>query len=96
MTIPAGNTGLEPTKTSFFQTLNINTKITKGTVEILKDEPVIKAGDRVLFVASDPAVNYFIFNCNYILLLFPPGWFIRSNFVGNVGNQAIFLRNGNC
>jgi|UniRef100_A0A7S4LCB5 large subunit ribosomal protein LP0 len=47
VTIPAGNTGLEPTKTSFFQTLNINTKITKGTVEILKDEPVIKAGDRV-------------------------------------------------
>eukprot|EP00996_Jenningsia_fusiforme_P001739 NODE_2601_length_1158_cov_443.724977_g2379_i0.p1 GENE.NODE_2601_length_1158_cov_443.724977_g2379_i0~~NODE_2601_length_1158_cov_443.724977_g2379_i0.p1 ORF type:complete len:339 (-),score=83.61 NODE_2601_length_1158_cov_443.724977_g2379_i0:88-1104(-) len=45
--VPAGNTGLEPTKTSFFQALNINTKITKGTVEILKDEKVIVAGDRV-------------------------------------------------
>jgi len=45
--VPAGNTGLEPTKTSFFQALNINTKITKGTVEILKDESVIKAGTRV-------------------------------------------------
>ena len=47
MTVPAGNTGLEPTKTSFFQALNINTKITKGTVEILKDEHIIKAGDKV-------------------------------------------------
>jgi len=45
--IPPGNTGLEPTKTQFFQALNINTKITKGTVEILKDEPILKAGDKV-------------------------------------------------
>jgi len=45
--VPAGNTGLEPTKTSFFQALNINTKITKGTVEILKDEHVVKQGEKV-------------------------------------------------
>jgi len=45
--VPAGNTGLEPTKTSFFQALNIGTKITKGTVEILKDEKVIKKGEKV-------------------------------------------------
>jgi large subunit ribosomal protein LP0 len=45
--IPPGNTGLEPTKTQFFQALNINTKITKGTVEILKDEPILTKGDRV-------------------------------------------------
>jgi large subunit ribosomal protein LP0 len=45
--VPAGNTGLEPTKTSFFQALNIGTKITKGTVEILKDELVVKQGEKV-------------------------------------------------
>jgi len=45
--ISAGNTGLEPTKTSFFQALNIQTKITKGTVEILKDVQIIKKGDKV-------------------------------------------------
>jgi len=45
--IPAGNTGLEPGQTSFFQALNIHTKITKGTIEILNDVTVIKAGDRV-------------------------------------------------
>jgi len=45
--VPAGNTGLEPTKTSFFQALNIGTKITKGTVEILKDEKVVVKGEKV-------------------------------------------------
>jgi large subunit ribosomal protein LP0 len=45
--VPAGNTGLEPTKTSFFQALSIATKITKGTVEIIKDEKVITAGHKV-------------------------------------------------
>jgi large subunit ribosomal protein LP0 len=47
VTIPAGNTGLEPTKTSFFQALNINTKITKGTVEILKDVQLLTKGVKV-------------------------------------------------
>eukprot|EP01083_Nonionella_stella_P146091 459039_1 len=30
VTVPAGNTGMEPTKTPFFQALSIGTKITKG------------------------------------------------------------------
>jgi large subunit ribosomal protein LP0 len=45
--IPAGNTGLEPTMTSFFQALNIATKIAKGTVEIVADKQVLKVGDKV-------------------------------------------------
>jgi len=45
--IPAGNTGLEPGQTSFFQALNIHTKIAKGTIEILNDVTVIKVGERV-------------------------------------------------
>jgi len=45
--VPAGNTGLEPTKTSFFQALSIATKITKGMVEIIKDEKVVVAGTKV-------------------------------------------------
>lgn len=45
--VPAGNTSLEPTKTSFFQALNIPTKITRGTVEIISDYPLLKVGDRV-------------------------------------------------
>jgi large subunit ribosomal protein LP0 len=45
--VPASNTGMEPTKTSFFQALNIPTKITKGTVEIMNDVQLIKAGEKV-------------------------------------------------
>jgi len=45
--VPKGQTALEPTKTSFLQALNIASKINKGTIEILNDVSLIKAGDRV-------------------------------------------------
>jgi len=45
--IPAQNTGMEPTKTSFFQALNINTKISKGTVEIVADSKILDIGQKV-------------------------------------------------
>lgn len=44
VTIPAGNTGMDPAQTSFFQALNIPTKITKGNVEIIKDVELLKVG----------------------------------------------------
>merc|ERR1711902_187683 len=47
VTVPAQNTGLGPEKTSFFQALNIPTKITKGTIEIISDVDLIKTGDKV-------------------------------------------------
>jgi large subunit ribosomal protein LP0 len=45
--VAAQNTGMGPEKTSFFQALSIPTKITKGTIEIINDVPLITAGDRV-------------------------------------------------
>jgi large subunit ribosomal protein LP0 len=45
--VPAMNTGLEPTQTSFFQALNIPTKITKGQIEIVQDVHLIKEGFKV-------------------------------------------------
>ena len=45
--IPAGNTGLEPGMTTFFQALSINTKIVKGAVEILTEKKVLTTGDKV-------------------------------------------------
>ncbi|KAG9395968.1 Ribosomal protein L10/acidic P0 [Carpediemonas membranifera] len=45
--VPAQNTSLEPTQTSFLQALNIASKITRGTIEILNDVHLIKAGDKV-------------------------------------------------
>jgi len=45
--IPAGNTGMEPGKTSFFQALGIPTKIARGTIEIVQDVHLVKAGSKV-------------------------------------------------
>jgi len=47
VSVPAGNTGMEPGKTSFFQALGIPTKIARGTIEIVSDVKVVTAGTRV-------------------------------------------------
>jgi len=47
VTIPAGPTGLDPGQTSFFQTLNVATKITKGTIEITNAVQMCWAGEKV-------------------------------------------------
>lgn len=45
--VPAGNTGMGPEKTSFFQALAIPTKITKGTIEILSEVHLVKKDEKV-------------------------------------------------
>jgi len=45
--VPGGNTGMEPGKTSFFQALGIPTKIARGTIEIVNDVHLVKAGSKV-------------------------------------------------
>jgi large subunit ribosomal protein LP0 len=45
--LPAQVTNLGPEKTSFFQALQITTKITRGTIEIVNDINLIKKGDKV-------------------------------------------------
>ena len=45
--VPSGSTGMDPSQTSFFQVLNIPTKINKGTIEITADVHVVKAGEKV-------------------------------------------------
>lgn len=45
--VKAGNTGMEPGKTSFFQALGIPTKIARGTIEIVSDVKVVAGGSRV-------------------------------------------------
>lgn len=47
MWIPAGNTGMEPGKTSFFQALGVPTKIARGTIEITADLKLVEAGTKV-------------------------------------------------
>lgn len=45
--VPAGPTGLDPGQTSFFQTLNISTKIVRGTIEITNEVSLCKVGEKV-------------------------------------------------
>jgi len=45
--VPPGVTKLEPTQTAFLQALNIQTKVTKGNIEILREVHLLKPGQRV-------------------------------------------------
>jgi len=45
--IPPGPTGLDPGQTSFFQALNIATKIVKGAIELVALVHLLKPGDKV-------------------------------------------------
>jgi len=52
VTIPAGPSGLEPSQTSFFQALNIPTKIVKGAIEITADFKICVEGEKVVLSAQ--------------------------------------------
>lgn len=45
--VPAGPTGADPGQTSFFQALNVPTKISKGQIEIISELRLILKGDKV-------------------------------------------------
>jgi len=45
--VPAGPTGCDPGQTSFFQTLQIATKISKGAIEITTPVHLLSTGDKV-------------------------------------------------
>jgi large subunit ribosomal protein LP0 len=45
--VPAGNTGMEPGKTSFFQALGVPTKIARGTIEITSDLKLVEKDAKV-------------------------------------------------
>jgi len=45
--VPAGNTGMEPGNTAFFQALGVPTKISRGTIEIINNVHLVKVGTKV-------------------------------------------------
>jgi large subunit ribosomal protein LP0 len=45
--VPPGPTGLDPAQTSFFQALNIATKIARGSIEIVNQVHLIKKGEKI-------------------------------------------------
>jgi len=52
VTIPQGPSGLEPSQTSFFQALNIPTKIVKGAIELTQDFKICTEGEKVSLSAQ--------------------------------------------
>jgi len=101
--IPAGNTGMEPGKTSFFQALGVPTKIARGTIEIINEVHLIKVGYRV--GASEAAllnmlnISPFTYGLNVIQVydngtVFHPSVLdieeetLLSNFVAGIKNIA--------
>merc|ERR1719198_1505429 len=47
MNLPAGPTGMDPSQTSFFQALNIGTKIVKGQIELVSEFKILTLGEKV-------------------------------------------------
>jgi len=47
VSLPSGPTGMDPSQTSFFQALNIGTKIVKGQIELVSEFPILKVGEKV-------------------------------------------------
>jgi len=47
VSLPSGPTGLDPAQTSFFQALNIATKIVKGQIELTTQVEIVTAGEAV-------------------------------------------------
>merc|ERR1712057_161413 len=45
--IEKGVTALEPSMTAFLQALNISSKITKGSIEIINDVELLKEGQKI-------------------------------------------------
>jgi large subunit ribosomal protein LP0 len=45
--VPPGPTGMEPTQTTFFQAMNIGTRINKGQIDIVDEVHLIKQGEKV-------------------------------------------------
>jgi large subunit ribosomal protein LP0 len=52
LNLASGPTGMDPSQTSFFQALNIGTKIVKGQIELATEFPILKVGDKVTPSAS--------------------------------------------
>jgi len=50
--IPPGPTGMDPSQTSFFQTLNIATKIVKGQIELISNFRILTDGEKVTASAA--------------------------------------------
>merc|ERR1712078_584386 len=105
--IPAGPTGMDPSQTQFFQTLNIATKIVKGQIELISNFQILKEGEKVSASAAALLGKLGIKPFNYkmeVQMVFQDGGVfpaavldiqdsvLISKFLAGVNNMAAFSR----
>jgi len=105
--IPSGPTGMDPSQTSFFQTLNIATKIVKGQIELISNYQILKVGDKVTVSAAALLSKLGVKPFNYkmeVEMVFQNGGVFAaavldikedvliSKFMAGVNNMAAFSR----
>jgi large subunit ribosomal protein LP0 len=107
LSLPAGPTGMDPSQTSFFQTLNIATKIVKGQIELISEFPMLKKGEKVTAGGSVLLAKLGIRPFSYkmeVKMVFQNGGvfdaavldisdsILISKFLNGVNNMAAFSR----
>jgi len=105
--IPSGPTGMDPSQTSFFQTLNIATKIVKGQIELISAFQILKDGEKVSASAAQLLTKLSIKPFNYkmeVEMVFQNGSVfpaavldikedvLISKFLAGINNMAAFSR----
>merc|ERR1719436_636220 len=105
--IPGGPTGMDPSQTSFFQTLNIATKIVKGQIELISAFRILAKGEKVSASAAVLLVKLGIKPFNYkmeVEMVFQGGAcfpaavldiqesVLIQKFMAGVANMAAFSR----
>jgi len=105
--IPSGPTGMDPSQTSFFQTLNIATKIVKGQIELISNFKILTKGEKVSASAAPLLTRLGIKPFNYkmeVEMVFQNGGVfaaavldikeevLMQKFMAGVNNMAAFSR----
>jgi len=107
LSLPSGPTGMDPSQTSFFQTMNIATKIVKGQIELITASEILKTGEKVSANAAGLLAKLNIKPFEYkmmVSMVFQNGGVfdaavldikedvLISKFLAGVNNMAAFSR----
>jgi large subunit ribosomal protein LP0 len=107
LALPSGPTGMDPSQTSFFQALNIGTKIVKGQIELVSEFKILHAGEKVSPSAAVLLTKLGIKPFEYMMTVksvFQDGGVFDAavldikehvliqKFVGGIANMAAFSR----
>jgi len=89
--VPPGPTGLDTGQTSFFQALNIATKIVKGAIEIINQVTLIRKGDKVSasHVALLAKLNILPFFHGFVVSTVYENGFVYSADVLDISNDDL-------